>query len=106
MKWVVWLFCAAASSAVCLSADPISADDKSLLVAQVTDGHVAWRLGNDLLALYETGQAVAKPYLWPARGPKGVELTRAWPMEKGRPGESADHVHQKSIWFCHGDVSA
>lgn len=25
-------------------------------------------------------------------------------MEKGAPKETTDHVHQKSIWFCHGDV--
>ena len=25
-------------------------------------------------------------------------------MVKGTPGESTDHVHQKSVWFCHGDV--
>src|SRR5262249_21319290 len=37
-------------------------------------------------------------------GPGGVPVTRAWPMEKSRPGESTDHIHQKSMWFCHGDV--
>jgi hypothetical protein len=25
-------------------------------------------------------------------------------MEKGLPKETTDHVHQKSAWFCHGDV--
>lgn len=25
-------------------------------------------------------------------------------MEKGVPGEQTDHVHQKSAWFCYGDV--
>ena len=25
-------------------------------------------------------------------------------MTKGQPGETTDHVHQKSMWFCHGDV--
>jgi hypothetical protein len=25
-------------------------------------------------------------------------------MEKGKTGETTDHVHQKSAWFCHGDV--
>jgi hypothetical protein len=25
-------------------------------------------------------------------------------MVKGLPGETADHPHQKSLWFCHGDV--
>src|ERR1700730_9816725 len=31
-------------------------------------------------------------------------MTRSWPMEKAQPGGSMDHVHQKSAWFCHGDV--
>jgi hypothetical protein len=31
-------------------------------------------------------------------------LTRSWPMEKSAPGGSVDHVHQKSVWFTHGDV--
>jgi hypothetical protein len=25
-------------------------------------------------------------------------------MEKGKPNETTDHPHQKSLWFCHGDV--
>ena len=25
-------------------------------------------------------------------------------MVKGLPKETADHVHQKSAWFCHGDI--
>ena len=25
-------------------------------------------------------------------------------MKKGTAGETTDHVHQKSAWFCHGDV--
>src|SRR5262249_55483437 len=34
----------------------------------------------------------------------GQPLTRAWPMSKAADGGSTDHVHQKSPWFCHGDV--
>ena len=47
---------------------------------------------------------MAKPYFWPLNAPSGVAVTRAWPMEKAKPGEQTDHVHQKSAWFCHGDV--
>src|SRR5262249_23154545 len=47
---------------------------------------------------------VAKPYLWPLNAPGGVTVTRAWPMEPAKPGGSTDHPHQKSAWFCHGDV--
>lgn len=66
---------------------------------------VAFKAGNDVVAKYATAEAVAKPYLYPVLAPNGVGVTRAWPVEKGLPGETtADHVHQKSVWFCHGDV--
>jgi hypothetical protein len=47
---------------------------------------------------------LAKPYFWPLNGPGGLPLTRAWPMKKAQAGGSFDHPHQKSAWFCHGDV--
>ena len=53
---------------------------------------------------YEFGPKVAKPYLWPLNSPAGVPITRAWPMEPLKEGGTFDHVHQKSAWFCHGDV--
>jgi hypothetical protein len=61
-------------------------------------------VGKDLAARYHYGNLVAKPYLWPLNGPGNIPLTRAWPMEQAKPGDSTDHVHQKSAWFCHGDV--
>ena len=27
-------------------------------------------------------------------------------MEAAAPGKATDHIHQKSLWFCHGDVIA
>lgn len=50
------------------------------------------------------GPTVAKPFVWPVLTPSGVEVTRPWPMIPGAPG-TKDHKHQKSAWFCHGDVS-
>jgi len=49
------------------------------------------------------GDAVAKPYVWPVLTPSGVPVTRSWPMLPDAPG-AKDHKHQKSAWFCHGDV--
>jgi hypothetical protein len=60
--------------------------------------------GKDLVTSYHIGPDAAKPYFWPLNAPNGVAVTRAWPMEKPRPGEQTDHVHQKSGWFSHGDV--
>ncbi|MGL4420144.1 MAG: PmoA family protein [Gemmataceae bacterium] len=47
---------------------------------------------------------LAKPFLWPLNTPKGVSVTRDWPLLRGTAGETTDHFHQKSAWFCHGDV--
>jgi hypothetical protein len=60
---------------------------------------------SDLVGRYRfKGEGLAKPYLWPVNGPSGTPVTRAWPMEPVVAGGSTDHVHQKSAWFCHGDV--
>ena len=47
-----------------------------------------------------------QPIFYPVNAPCGVPLTRAWPLEKGAKNETTDHPHQKSAWFCHGDVVA
>ena len=65
---------------------------------------VDFSIGDDLVTRYHVGPEVAKPYLWPLNAPGGVPVTRGWPMQKGLPKETTDHVHQKSGWFCHGDV--
>ncbi len=69
------------------------------------DKNVVFYAGKELVGRYVIGPDVAKPYFWPLNAPGGVRtVTRAWPMVKGLEGESTDHVHQKSAWFCHGDV--
>src|SRR2546421_13105415 len=64
---------------------------------------VVFRIGDELVTRYHVGPDVAKPYLWPLNAPGGIPVTRAWPMDKAG-AVSTDHVHQKSSWFCHGDV--
>jgi hypothetical protein len=49
-------------------------------------------------------KAYAKPILYPIIGPHGIGMTRNYPMQKVA-GEAEDHVHQKSLWFTHGDVN-
>jgi hypothetical protein len=80
-----------------------AAEPESVTI-KVSDGHIDFLAGKALVTRYHTAATVAKPYFWPLNAPGDVPLTRAWPMEKGQPGESTDHVHQKSAWFCHGDV--
>src|SRR5258708_2718167 len=66
--------------------------------------HVDFLVKGKLMARYEYGPKVAKPYFWPLNSPAGVPITRAWPMEPLKPGGTDDHVHQKSAWFCHGEI--
>jgi hypothetical protein len=47
----------------------------------------------------------AKPILWPIVGPTGKEMTRGYPMRAARGSEKSDHIHQRSLWFDHGNVN-
>ena len=64
--------------------------------------HVDFKRGKTLLTRYVFDEKVAKPYFWPMNV-AGSAVTRSWPMDEGK-GEAKDHPHQKSAWFCHGDV--
>ncbi len=91
--------------AVALAAlQPLAADEPGKVEIKEAGDHLDFLVNGQFAARYHTGANVAKPYFWPVNAPGGVPVTRAWPMEKGQPGESADHPHQKSAWFCHGDV--
>lgn len=69
-----------------------------------TKDALVFHAGGELITRYHLGPDVPRPFFWPVNAPGGVALTRAWPMEKAGPGETTDHPHQKSLWFCHGDV--
>jgi sugar phosphate isomerase/epimerase len=47
---------------------------------------------------------VPRPYFYPLIGPTGVNITRHWPMKEVE-NEDRDHIHHRSLWFTHGDVS-
>src|SRR5215471_16146107 len=89
-----------------LSDSPLLADDAKSpgVTVETKDNSIDFLIGKELVARYHTGTDVAKPYFWPLNAPGGVTITRAWPMVRGKPGESNDHFHQKSAWFCHGDI--
>ena len=88
----------------CLLAAPAFAADPPLTATISADkSSVEFRAGTDMVTRYHTGKDVAKPYFYPVLTPGGVPVTRAWPLE-GQPKPTKDHVHQKSAWFCHGDV--
>lgn len=46
-----------------------------------------------------------KPVLYPVIGPGGQAMTRQYPFGDALPNEKADHPHQRSVWFSHGDVN-
>jgi methane monooxygenase PmoA-like len=82
---------------------PVAAGPVPVTVTR-TETTVDFKVGDELVTRYHVGPDVAKPYFWPLNAPGGVPVTRGWPMQKGLPKETTDHVHQKSGWFCHGDV--
>lgn len=78
-----------------------AADDVSVVVGKDA---IEFKAGTAVVAKYATGATVAKPYLYPLVAPNGVPVTRGYPVEKAPGDATTDHVHQKSVWFCHGDV--
>jgi Family of unknown function (DUF6807) len=79
------------------------AGDKGINVT-VGDKSIAFFVGNQLVTRLHTAPPYAKPIFWPLNAPSGVPLTRDWPMIERAPSKLNDHPHQKSAWWCHGDV--
>ena len=79
-------------------------DDLKPVHIKIAREHIDFLVGDELVGRYHHGPKVAKPYFWPLTAPGNIIVTRAWPMEKAEEGQSKDHPHQKSAWFCHGDV--
>ena len=88
-------------AAVLLAAEPTQ-----MAVAPGRRGRESYRLslGGANVASYWIDAKYAKPFLFPLIAPAGVPVTRAWPIESAG-GVSRDHVHQKSAWFAHGEVT-
>lgn len=93
---------------------PVSAAD---VVIEKTPTDLVFRIGDEVVTKYrhagtvqvEKGEGtkpLAKPFFYPINAPGGTGVTRGWPMVRNIPGETTDHFHQKSAWFCHGDVIA
>jgi hypothetical protein len=73
-------------------------------VVEVAKSHIDFRLGKELLTRYQIDEKVPRPYFYPLNALPGVRATRAWPMEDDPEAKKKDHVHHRSLWFCHGDV--
>jgi hypothetical protein len=91
--------------ALALLATPAFARADGDVLAVVGPDGIEFKSGSTVVAKYMTDPKYSKPFLYPVLAPNGVPVTRAWPIVKGDPGEATtDHPHQKSVWFCHGDV--
>ncbi len=87
-----------------LAAPTFAAEPELKAVIAADKSFVEFQAGKELVTRYHIGATVAKPYFYPVLAPGQVPVTRSWPLAKGAPKQTTDHVHQKSIWFCHGDV--
>jgi hypothetical protein len=76
----------------------------SVTIQVIKDEAIVFAAGKEEVTRYHIAPTVAKPYFWPLIATNGVTLTRAWPMDEDELNTQKDHVHQKSAWFCHGDV--
>lgn len=85
-----------------LAATASTAQDQAAV--KVGKDRLDFLVGDKLATTYRFDQKLSKPVFWPVRAPGQIEVTRAWPLDMTRKGESIDHIHQKSAWFCHGDV--
>ena len=92
-----------AMAAALVPASAPAADNPGVSIEAKKDVLI-FHAGKEVATRYHIGEAVAKPYFWPLTATNGAAVTRAWPMEAATPGDSTDHPHQKSVWFCHGDV--
>ena len=73
------------------------------VTAEKSDRGVTIKINGELFSEYliKSGN---KPVLYPLIGPTGKAMTRAYPLE-AKEGEKNDHIHQRSLWFTHGDVN-
>jgi hypothetical protein len=74
------------------------------IVAERTEKGVAIKIDGELFTEYLV-RSGNKPVLWPIIGPTGKPMTRAYPFKDDAEGEAKDHIHQRSLWFTHGDVN-
>ncbi len=60
-------------------------------------------IGGSLFTSYHYANKWVRPFLHPVIGPKGVHVTRDWPIERPAPKDKHDHRHHRSIWVAYGE---
>jgi len=86
-----------------VSADTASPKDDAPSI-KASDTSLDFLVGGQLVGRYHFDRSLAKPHFHPLNGPFGKPVTRAYPMIKDIADEAKDHLHQRAVWFCHGDV--
>jgi hypothetical protein len=62
---------------------------------QASKTQIDFKVGGSLVTSYLIDPKLSKPYFYPVYALPGQEITENGP---------SDHIHHRSIWFCHGDV--
>jgi hypothetical protein len=97
------VLCALCAGSLLAPAADVPATNLTAELSKQAD-RVTVKIDGKLFAEY-LAQSGTKPIVWPIIGPTGKPMTRSWPMGEKAPEEKADHVHQRSFWFTHGDVN-
>lgn len=99
MRWQRFV----AAAVVVLTPPTALAGDGSVSV-KVGKEAVEFFVGRDMVTRLQIAPSYAKPIFWPLHAPNGAPLTRDWPMVPRDDSKLNDHPHQKSAWWCHGDI--
>ena len=75
-------------------------------LTQAGDERLDVHIRGELFTSYHFGSDWHRPYFHPVIGPFEAPMTRGFPMVKGVPGETTDHVHHRSIWTAYGSVNS
>jgi hypothetical protein len=74
-------------------------------VRWVEDGESLSLFDGDQLTFRYIFRSGKKPIIYPLVGPQGQLLARDYPMKPAPEGGTTDHIHQRSMWFTHGEVN-
>ena len=96
------VFIALSGLTVHAASSDASASAQGVRITQLT-GKLRVEINGELFTEY-IYEGANRPYLYPIIGPKGLAMTRKWPMEDV-PNEERDHPHHRSVWIAHFDIN-
>lgn len=63
------------------------------------------KVGSRKFTTYNFDPQYARPFFHPFLGPKGLPITRNFPVIQGLEDETSDHKHHRSVWVAYGEVN-